>query len=73
MEAMDQVAARLLALGVDEGAFHLGGPREDATCVEPVGENSWRVFFFERGMRSDTREFDSLAAAATDLEGRLTA
>jgi hypothetical protein len=71
VEVLDDLERRLLGLGISAGSFHLGGPRDECYCMEPVGGARWAVFYYERGERVSRSEFATVTDAAAELERRL--
>ncbi|NDL56224.1 hypothetical protein [Phytoactinopolyspora mesophila] len=68
----EDLAARLDALGVHGGSFHLFGARGDDAFVMDQRPDGWVVFYSERGHEHDLARYDNEADACADLLTRVT-
>jgi len=70
-ELRDELAARLIELGVADGSYFLYGMREECHCLDQKPLGRWVVFFGERGGHSSERVFEDEGDACAQLFKRL--
>ncbi len=62
-----ELRSALAAEGIDPRSYSVGNERSDETYVLERNGNVWDVYYFERGLRSGLRSFDTEQQAARQL------
>lgn len=60
--AIERFKKKMKDLGVPEYYWSLGGPKEQAVCVEKA-DGGWQVYVYERGNKYDALMYEHLEEA----------
>jgi len=61
------------SVGISSEAFSLNGDGDEKYCLVQTAQGDWMVYYSERGMRRNPRDFTTLETALAALRGRILA
>lgn len=61
-----ELRRQLEALGVRDDSYSLDGPSGEAYCLN-VDRGQWKVFYYERGIETDPKDFGTESEACEYL------